>query len=103
MFFWVSSGFRLTTLPGMPFLASVWTETIDAREACSSFHVVLGYFVTSWMSRCCALGGILEGQPLLGRVATVPSFFQLEIMNRAGSNQAWWSLVKLNPIMNAVS
>lgn len=76
MFFWVSGGFRLTTLPGMPFLASVWIGTfIDAREVCSYFHVVLGSLVTSWMSRCCALGGILEGQPLLGRFAMVPSFF----------------------------
>lgn len=31
--------------------------------------------VTSWMSLRCALGGILEGQPLLGRFATVPGFF----------------------------
>ncbi len=34
---------------------------IDAREACSSFDVVLGSFVTSCMSCHCALGGILEG------------------------------------------
>ncbi len=82
----------------------VWTGTfIDAREVCSYFHLVLGSLVTSWMSHCCALGGILEGQPLLGRLAMVLSFLQLEIMNRAGSNQARWSLVKLNPIMNAVS
>ncbi len=32
---------------------------IDARENCSSFDVVLGSFVTSWISCHCALGGIL--------------------------------------------
>ncbi len=37
--------------------------------------VVLGSFVVRWMSCRYALVGILEGRPLLGRFATVPSFF----------------------------
>ncbi len=60
------------TLPWMPFLPSFflivesWTLTlIEASEACSSLDVVLGSFMTSWMSRRCALGVILVGRPLL--------------------------------------
>ncbi len=49
-------------------------------EACSSLDVVVGSFVTSWMSRRCALGVILVGQPLLGRFTTVPCFRHLWIM-----------------------
>ncbi len=57
-----------------------WTLTlIEASEACSSLDVVLGYFMTSWMSRHCTLGVILVGQPLLGRFTTVPSFLHLWI------------------------
>ncbi len=68
----VSSDFCLGTLPWMPFLPSLflivesWTLTlIEASEACSSLDVVLGSFMTSWMSRHCALGVILVGWPLL--------------------------------------
>ncbi len=75
MFFLVSSGFCLWTLPWMPFLPSLflivesWALTlIEAREACSSLDVVLGSFMTSWMSRRCALGVILVGQPTPGKV-----------------------------------
>ncbi len=71
MFFLVSSGFCLGTLPWMPFLPSLflivesWTLTLnEASEACSSLDVVLGSFMTSWMSCHCALGVILVGQPL---------------------------------------
>ena len=85
--FFVSSGFRLGTLPWMPFLPSVflmvesWTLTLtEASEACSSLDVALGSFVTSWMSRCCSLGVILVGRPVLGRFTTVPSFLHLWIM-----------------------
>ncbi len=46
------------TLPCMPFLPSLflmvesWTLTLtEASEACSSLDVVVGSFVTSWMSR----------------------------------------------------
>ncbi len=53
---------------------------IEASEACSSIDVVLGSFMTSWMSRHCALGVILVGQPLLGRLTTVPTFLHLWIM-----------------------
>ncbi len=70
--FLVSNGFCLGTLPWMPFLPSFflivesWTLTlIEASEACSSLDVVLGSFMTSWMSRRCALGVILVGRPLL--------------------------------------
>ncbi len=74
VFFLVSSGFCLGTLPWMSFLPSLfltiesWTLTlIEASEACSSLDVVLGSFTTSWMSHCCTLGVILVDQPLLGR------------------------------------
>ncbi len=74
LFFLVSSGFCLGTLPWMLFLPSLflivesWTLTlIKASETCSSLDVVLGYFMTSWTSRHCNLGVILVGQPLLGR------------------------------------
>ncbi len=76
-FFLVSSGFCLGTLPWMTFL----TQTlIEASEACSSLDVVLGSYMTSWMSHHCALGVILVGRPLLGRFTTVPSFLHLWIM-----------------------
>ncbi len=85
VFFLVSSGFCLRTLPWMPFLPSLFliVETltlIEASEACSSLDVVLGSFMTSWMSRHCALGVIFVGRPLLGRFTTVPSFLHLWIM-----------------------
>ncbi len=87
VFFLVSSGFCFGTLPLKLFLPSLflivesWTLTlIEASEACSSLDVVLGSFMTSWMSRHCALGVILVGQPLLGRFTTVPSFLHLWIM-----------------------
>ena len=54
MLFLVSSGFRLGTLPWMPFLPSLFlmveplTLTLaEASEACSSLDVVVGSFVTS--------------------------------------------------------
>ncbi len=50
------------------------TDLTEASEACSSLDVVVGSFVTSWMSRRCALGVILVGRPLLGRFTTVPCF-----------------------------
>ncbi len=85
VFFLVSSGFCLGTVPWMPFslflIVESWTLTlIEASEACSSLDVVLGSFMTSWMSRQCVLGVILVGQPLLGRFTTVPSFLHLWIM-----------------------
>ncbi len=86
LFFLVSSGFCLGTLPWTGFLPSLflivesWTLTlIEASEACSSLDV-LGSFMTSWMSRHCALGVILVGRPLLGRFTIVPSFLHLWIM-----------------------
>ncbi len=51
-----------------------------ASEACSSLDVVLGSFMTSWMSHRCALGVILVGRPLMGRFTTVPSSLHLWIM-----------------------
>ncbi len=62
VFFLVSSGFCLGTLPWMPFVPSLfllvesWTLTLtEASEACSALDVVLGYFMTSWRSRRCVL------------------------------------------------
>lgn len=40
-----------------------------------SISVVLGSCVTFWMSWRCALGGILEGQPLLGRFIYLYIYF----------------------------
>ncbi len=87
LLFLISSGFCLVSLPWMLFLPILfrivesWTLTlIEASEACSSIDVVLGSFMTSWMSCHCALGVILVGQPLLGRLTTVPSFLHLWIM-----------------------
>ncbi len=83
----VSSGFCLGTLSWMPFLPSLFliveSQTltlIEASEVCSSLNVVLGSFMTSWISRHCTLAVILVGQPLLGRFTTVPSFLHLWIM-----------------------
>ncbi len=66
---------------GLFLIAESWTLTlIEASEACSSLDVVLGSFMTSWMSCHCALGVILAGRPLLGRFTTAPSFLYLWIM-----------------------
>ncbi len=62
------------------FAQSLSLTLIEASEACSSLDVVLGSFMTSWMSCRCALGVILVGWPLLGRFTTVPSFLHLWIM-----------------------
>ncbi len=85
--FLVSNGFCLGTLPWMLFLPSLFLivesltlTLIEASEACSSLEVVLGSFMTSWISRCCSLGVILVGRPLLRRFTTVPSFLHLWIM-----------------------
>uniref|UniRef100_A0A4W4H4H2 Obscurin-like protein 1 n=1 Tax=Electrophorus electricus TaxID=8005 RepID=A0A4W4H4H2_ELEEL len=51
-----------------------------ASEACSSLDVVVESFVTSWMSRHCALKVILVSGPILGRFTTVPCFRHLWIM-----------------------
>lgn len=75
MFFWVSSGFCLATLPWMPFLSSVYwiNNFIDVREAYSSLKVLLASFLTSWVSHHHALWLILEGQPLLLWFTVIPS------------------------------
>ncbi len=56
-----------------------WPKLRQVR-ACRSLNVVLGYFMTSWMSCRCALGVILVGRSLLGRFTTVTSFLHLWIM-----------------------
>ncbi len=73
-------------LPRIPFLPSLFlivesrTRTlIETSEGCSSLDVVLGSFMTSWMSRRCALGVILVDRPLLRRFTTDPSFLHLWI------------------------
>ncbi len=85
VFFLVSNGFCqwqwMLFLPSVFLIVESWTLTlIEASEACSSLDVVLGSFMTSWMSRRCAFGVILVGRPLLGRFNTVPSFLHLWIM-----------------------
>ncbi len=86
LFFWSAVAFALELSRGCRFcpvslIIESWTLTlIEASEACSSLDVVLGSFMTSWMSRHCALGLILVGRPLLGRFTTVPSFLHLWIM-----------------------
>lgn len=56
------------------------TDLNEENKACSSLDGVVRSFVTSWMSRHCALGVILFGRPLLGRFTTVPCFCHLWIM-----------------------
>ncbi len=75
MFFLVSSSFCLRYLPWMPFLPSLFLivesgtlTLIEASGACSSLDVVLGCFMTSWMSCRCTLGVILVDWPLLQKV-----------------------------------
>ena len=79
MFFLLSSGFRLGTLPCRPFLPSLFLMNTDLNwgKWGLKFFVIVGSFVTSWMSRRCALGVILFGWPLLGRFTTVPCFRRL--------------------------
>ena len=84
MFFLESSGFLLAILPCTPCLFSVClmvdslTLTLaNARGACRSLDVTLGFFVTSWNIIRLAFGVISAGQPLLGRVTMVLNFLQL--------------------------
>lgn len=49
-------------------------DDLICGEICWSLDVYLGSFVTSWMSRQCALGGILVSWALLGRFITVLMF-----------------------------
>ncbi len=84
--FWSAMAFALELSHGCCFcpvsfllfqiqIVESWTLTsIEASEACSSLDVVLGSFMTSWMSCHCALGVILVGRPLLGRFTTAPIF-----------------------------
>lgn len=63
------------------FIVQSCTLTLtEAVEACSSLDVVLGSFVTSWMSHHRALQAILVNQTFLGRSTTVPYFLHLWIM-----------------------
>ena len=84
--FWSAVVFALELCHGCHFcslflMVESGTLTLtEASEACSSLDVVLGSFVTSWMSRRCALEVILVGRPVLGRFPTVPCFLQLWIM-----------------------
>lgn len=50
----------------------------EAIEVCSSLDVCS--FLTSYMSRRCAHGGIVVSQPLLGRFNTELSFLHIDIM-----------------------
>ena len=52
-----------------------WTLTLtEDREACRSFDIVVGSFVTSWMSRLCALGVIFVVRSVLGRFTMFSPF-----------------------------
>lgn len=64
------------------------TKLFWVNKACNSLDVPVGSFVTSWLCLRQALGGILVGQPLLGRFAIVPRFLHLEIM---GLTVVCWS------------
>ncbi len=67
--------------PSLFLIVELWTQTlIEASEACSSSYLFLGSFMTSWMSRHCALGVILVGRLLMGRFTTFPNFLHLWIM-----------------------
>ncbi len=85
-YFWSAVAFAWELSHGCRFcpvflMVESWTLTlIEGSEACSSLDVVLGSFMTSWMSRHCALGVILVGRLLLGRFTTVTSFLHLWIM-----------------------
>ncbi len=85
--FWSAVAFALELSHGCRFLPSLfliaesWTLTlIEASEACSSLDVVLGSFMTFWMSRHCALGVILVGRPTPGKVHHRSKFSPLWIM-----------------------
>lgn len=85
--FLLSSGFLFGALPCRPLLQILstmvesWTLILtEENKACTSLDGVVRSFVTSWMSRHCALGVILFGRPLLGRFPTVPCFCHLWIM-----------------------
>ncbi len=68
-------------LPSHFLMVELWTLTLtEVSEACSALDVVVGSFVTSWMSHRCALGVILIGRSLLERFTTVPCFRYLWIM-----------------------
>ncbi len=79
VFFLVSIGFCLETLPWMPFSSFLllyhehWPELKQVRPA-------VGAFMTSWMRRRCTLGVILVDWLLLERFTTVTSFLHLWIM-----------------------
>lgn len=76
VFFW--SAVSNWTLPWMPFLPIIfpivksWTLTLtETSEASSYLDMVLGSFVTSSLSRWCALGVISVEQALLGRFTAI--------------------------------
>ncbi len=64
----------LLGFPILPFFAGIF-RIVESWTVYGSISVVLGSCVTSWMRWRCALGGILEGRPLLGRFTSVQSFF----------------------------
>ncbi len=86
-YFWSAVAFVLELSHGCCFcpvsflIVESWTLTlIEASEACSSLDVILGSFMTSWMSYRCALGVILVDRPLLVSFTTVTIFLHLLIM-----------------------
>ncbi len=78
---WILTLQWMPILPSLFLIVESWTLTLIEASEDSSLDVVLGSFITSWMSCPCALGVILVGRPLLGRFTiTVPSFLYLWIM-----------------------
>ncbi len=76
-------------------LSYCWTMNTDlnwGKWGLQFFRWCSGFFMTSLMSRHCALGVILVGRPLLGRFTTFPSFLHLWIM---ALTMVRWSLKAL--------
>ncbi len=76
-------------------LSYCWTMNTDlnwGKWGLQFFRWCSGFFMTSLMSRHCALGVILVGRSLLGRFTTFPSFLHLWIM---ALTMVRWSLKAL--------
>lgn len=90
MFFLLSNGFCLGTLPCRPFLVESWPLTsTEANEAWSSLDIVVWSFVTSWISRRCYLGVISVGRPFPGWQNSITHLF----LNSFGSHHDVWHLL----------
>jgi hypothetical protein len=98
-----SSGFFCGVLPWTPFLFSVLrivdssTEMLACyRDFCKSLADTLGFFSTSLSILRCVLAVSFAGWPLLGRVATVLNFLNLETICLTVD---WWTSRLLEILM----